>query len=264
MSSALFDSVAKSYDENFLKTEIGQMQRKRVWNYLDSILPGQTLNILELNCGTGEDAIWLAKKGHKVTATDISEKMLEVAKNKIIMSGVSEKIEIQKTDINKLAEFEFDHPFDIVFSNFGGLNCLNQNELKQLSENLKKVLMPSGRFVSVIMPDFCFIESVYMLLKFRFSDILRRKKTQHVRLNGSMVNTYYYNPKYFYSFFKKDFNLINKIGVGFAIPPSYLNNFFKEKNYILKLMYSIENIFGNIFFASSVSDHFLIDLTLKR
>ena len=38
--------------------------------------------MLEINCGTGIDADWLAKKGHFVIASDISSKMIEIAKKK--------------------------------------------------------------------------------------------------------------------------------------------------------------------------------------
>jgi len=264
MSSALFDSAAKSYDETFVNTEIGKLQRIRVWNYLDSILPKQALDILELNCGTGEDAIWLAKKGHRITATDVSEKMLDIAKIKIHQSGVSGKVQIKKADLNKLNELQIEKPFDLVLSNFGGLNCMNPNELAKFAGDLKNILKPSGRFISVVMPDFCFTESAYMLFKFRFADIFRRKKVQKVSVNGSEVNTFYYSPGYYYSFFKEHFNLFGKIGVGFTIPPSYLNNFFKDKSTLLKILYNIEEIFGNNFIAASASDHFLIDLSLKR
>jgi hypothetical protein len=46
MTSALFDSVAEQYDETFSNTEIGRLQRTRVWNYLDLILPDKPINIL--------------------------------------------------------------------------------------------------------------------------------------------------------------------------------------------------------------------------
>lgn len=264
MSAALFDSAAKSYDETFVNTEIGKLQRIRVWNYLDSILPEQALNILELNCGTGEDAIWLAKKGHRVTATDVSEKMLDIAKIKIHQSGVSEIIQIKKADINKLNELQIEKPFDLVLSNFGGLNCLNPNDLAKFASDLNNILTPSGRFISVVMPDLCLLESIYMIFKLRFADILRRKKAQKVSVNGSEVNTFYYSPDYYYSFFKKNFNLFGKIGIGFTIPPSYLNNFFKDKSTLLKILSNVEEIIGNNFIAASASDHFLIDLSLKR
>jgi ubiquinone/menaquinone biosynthesis C-methylase UbiE len=264
MTSALFDSVAAHYDETFTNTEIGKLQRARVWNYLDSFLPNRPINILELNCGTGEDAIWLAKKGHTVLATDVSEKMVEVARAKVEEFNLSDKISVKQLDINEIDKVATTDNFDLVFSNFGGLNCLKENGLRFLSEKLKILLKPDGKFIAVVMPDFCMIESIYFLSKFRTQDVFRRKRVQHVNVNDSIVDTYYYHPKRFYKYFKNDF-IINKIvAVGVFIPPSYLNNFFRRKVNTLKVLNKLEGSYGNHSIAASISDHFLIDLNLRK
>ena len=78
-----FDSAAISYDEAFTHTPIGRLQRRRVWRYMRKVLaPYEQARILELNCGTGEDACFFAEMGHEVLATDISEEMLRVTEQK--------------------------------------------------------------------------------------------------------------------------------------------------------------------------------------
>ena len=53
-----FDASATTYDTSFTNTEIGRLQRRRVYKYLNRYLnTSEPLNILELNCGTGEDAL---------------------------------------------------------------------------------------------------------------------------------------------------------------------------------------------------------------
>lgn len=264
MTSALFDSAAKNYDETFTNTEIGKLQRTRVWKYLNSILPSNSLNILELNCGTGEDAIWFAKKGHKVWATDISEKMVEVARLKVEQLNLLDNITVGQLDINEIDKASFHNRFDLIFSNFGGLNCLTDNELTVLSQRLKSLLTSTGRFVAVVMPDFCMTESFYFLSKFKFKDVLRRKMTQQVMVNEAVVKTNYHSPKMFYRYFKNEFSLIDVIGIGFIIPPSYLNNFFVKKPKTLKFINTVENYLGNNLFTASISDHFLIELSIMQ
>src|SRR6185436_3926462 len=78
-----FDGAACAYDEEFTNTPIGRLQRSRVQHFLKRSLHKNSLSILEINCGTGEDAIWLTKNGHEVVATDASEKMIDVVKRKI-------------------------------------------------------------------------------------------------------------------------------------------------------------------------------------
>jgi ubiquinone/menaquinone biosynthesis C-methylase UbiE len=264
MTSALFDAVAEKYDKTFTNTEIGRMQRTRVWNYLDLILPDKPINILELNCGTGEDAIWFAKKGHKVLATDVSEKMIAITRSKAAKLSLSDNISAEVLDINKIDKLSTNNKFDLVFSNFGGLNCLNGNELSVLSSKIDSLLNPKGKFIAVVMPDFCMIESIYFLLKFRMKEIFRRKKIQQVKIDDVVIDTYYYNPKMFYEFFNIEFLISKIIGIGMFIPPSYLNNYFISKVTFLKFLNRLENIFGSHSFSASVSDHYLIDLNIKK
>jgi ubiquinone/menaquinone biosynthesis C-methylase UbiE len=59
--SAAFDAIAEEYDATFTNSHLGRILRRRVWQILAAnISEGQ--HILELACGTGEDAIWLARR----------------------------------------------------------------------------------------------------------------------------------------------------------------------------------------------------------
>src|ERR1700684_152928 len=77
----VFDLLAEEYDTEFTRTLVGRAQRDAVWNVLDRhFKAGQRM--LELNCGTGEDAVHLAHRGIRVVGCDASEKMIEVARRR--------------------------------------------------------------------------------------------------------------------------------------------------------------------------------------
>ena len=104
-----FDKIAPVYDELFTNTAIGKMQRNIIYNYMDeSLSTNQQINILELNCGTGEDAVYFAKKGFGVVATDVSEEMLKITEEKInklkkdIDSKLEEEKKVRKTSEKKM------------------------------------------------------------------------------------------------------------------------------------------------------------------
>ncbi|MBC9715094.1 class I SAM-dependent methyltransferase [Streptomyces sp. TRM66268-LWL] len=75
---------------------------------------------LDLGCGEGGDAIWLARQGWRVTATDVSAVALERAARHAEQAGVADRIDFQRHD---LAE-SFPAPagerdsFDLVSAHF--------------------------------------------------------------------------------------------------------------------------------------------------
>lgn len=78
-----FNPIAKDYDAVFSHTALGQLLRQRVWQHLGALnAVSSAKTVLELNCGTGEDAVWLAQQGWQVLATDVSDQMLAVAQAK--------------------------------------------------------------------------------------------------------------------------------------------------------------------------------------
>jgi ubiquinone/menaquinone biosynthesis C-methylase UbiE len=265
MNSA-FDSVAEEYDATFTQTKIGRAQREIVWSYLDKILSGkERLKILELNCGTGEDALWFAKKGYSVLATDVSEKMLEVTMKKTKEKQLSDKIKTLKADLSNIKEFISNENFDLIFSNFGGINCIAFRDLYNLPDALSKLLKPSGRLIMIIMPEFCLWEMIYYSLKLKLIKAFRRSSTMgaKVKLNSEEIVTYYYSPIMINKIFRKDFEQAALKPVGFFIPPSYLERFFATKNKTFNLIKKLESLVTKWSMLSNYSDHFLIDLLKK-
>ena len=143
---ANFDDHAINYDAYFSNSLIGKAQRERVHYFLNKQLEKKKkkLRVLEINCGTGIDADWLAKKGHFVIASDISSKMIEIAKNKYDHSNLIFK----QLDLQTIHTEIFKEKFDLLFSNFGGLNCLSKHDLKEFLNNSTSILKSQGMLAS--------------------------------------------------------------------------------------------------------------------
>lgn len=250
---ASFDKAAINYDDTFTNTEIGKMQRVLVYNELSKHLTS-VQNILEINCGTGEDAIWFAKQNFNITATDISPKMIEVAKNKT-------NLNFRVADINSITKTFEDEQFDLLFSNFGGLNCLSELKLKNFFSNIHSILSEKGKMALVIMPKNTLWERLYFLAKAQFSKMSRRKKAGVIaNVDGENVTTYYYNPKDIVNLAKANFETVTVKPIGFFVPPSYLEGYFKNKKGILKFLNRWEQGIKNMTFLSKYADHYLIIL----
>lgn len=260
--TADFDHTAHNYDEDFTSSPIGKVQRNLVFKSLETcFLVNQDAKILEINCGTGEDALHFGNLGAQVLATDISGKMVGEAQKKTQdLANVS----CQVLDINKLSDFEPKGKYDLIFSNFGGLNCLSENELQMFFTNATQKLEKDGVLALVIMPNFCLWESFYFSSKLQFSKAFRRRLKNGVTANvdGQKVKTYYYSPSQIKEF-ANEFTVLKITPIGFYTPPSYLNNFFQNRPKTIKKLAKRDENRLNRGYLASLSDHFLICLQKK-
>ncbi|MEM6723063.1 MAG: class I SAM-dependent methyltransferase [Bacteroidota bacterium] len=256
-----FDAIASSYDDDFTHSQIGRMQRRIVWDYLETWL-AQTPkpHILELNCGTGADAKWLTSRGATVLATDYSDAMVSEANAKLEATDSKAMV----LDVKHLEQIIDQGPFDLVFSNFGGLNCLSPQEMEDFAELLPRLLRPNGRFMAVVMPNFCAWETTYFLAKAQVKKAFRRRQKQAViaDLGTTQVATWYYGPKQFTQFFGA-FRQIKTLPVGIFIPPSYLEPFFKSRTKMLNRLQTLDEHYRSNSQFAKLADHFLVDLQLR-
>ncbi len=87
------------------------------------IKPNVGWDVLDMACGTGRHSIIFAKKGLNVTAFDLSENLLEVAKESILNSNL--KINFLNADIRT---FAISKKFNIVLSLFTSFGYFESDE----------------------------------------------------------------------------------------------------------------------------------------
>lgn len=266
MMQVPFDQIAHRYDSTFTYSAIGELQRGQVWSYLENILPQLTgLEILELNCGTGEDAIRFGSQGFTIMATDNSKEMLKLTEAKVKQHALQHRITSQYLDLANIDSVSFDKKFDLVFSNFGGLNCIGPTSMKHLMNRLPALLSPGGRFIAVIMPPYCLWASLYSLFTFRFRDFVKRwiDKKVLVKFPGINFDVWYYKPSEIEHWVRPAFSTMTKRPIGLTVPPSYLESFFSRHSSWLSVFNAIDTRLGKLSLLSGLGDHFLIDTKLK-
>lgn len=220
--------------------------------------------MLELNRGSGDDALLFGEYGFNIMATDIGSEMLKITTLKSRQFSMQHGISSHYLDLESFDETIFDKKFDLVFSNFGGLNCINPQSFERLMTKLPAIMNPGGRFIGIIMPKFCAYETLFFLLKFQFRKAFRRLTSNEVvsTMHGENLKTWFYNPSQVRKWAVKKFNLISLKPVGFAMPSSYLESFFTFRSELLMRMNAIDTKIKASFF-SGMSDHFIIDLKLR-
>lgn len=72
--------------------------------------------VLEIGCGIGTDTINFARAGAQVTAVELSEESLKIARQRAEIMGVSDRITFYKANAEELSEVVPVEPYDLVYS----------------------------------------------------------------------------------------------------------------------------------------------------
>ncbi|HEY4205570.1 MAG TPA: class I SAM-dependent methyltransferase [Puia sp.] len=199
-------------------------KRRRVRDHVLLHLP-EGGSILELNAGTGEDAIFFARKGHRVHATDIAVGMQEALGTKVVREGLTDMITREICSFTGLASLRERGPYDLIFSNFAGLNCTG--ELDKVLRSFDTLLKPGGQVTLAILPKFSLWESL-MLFKGKFRTATRRwfaSKGARSHVEGHYFRCWYYSPGYVIRELGKEYELLELEGLCTMVPPSYIEHF---------------------------------------
>ncbi len=258
-------SDPSAYDREFTFSRIGMVQRRMVWSYLDHMLHTPGMQVLELNCGTGTDAVHLARNGHRVLATDISEEMLKVAREKARQFGVEDRITHLRLGFDELEQLTAS-PVDLVLSDFGGFNCIDAPHLQRLVDPIADTLRPRGRLIAVLMPDRCMSETAYHLLRGEWSQAFRRGRHDPVwaDLSGTGAIAWYHSPRAVSNVFASRFKTIAIRPIGLFVPPTHLEHRFGHRGHLLERLARWDERWARWPWMARYADHYLIDLERIR
>ena len=97
--------------------------------------------VLEIGCGIGTDTINFARQGAQVTAVDLTEKSLEVARQRARVFGLEDRIQFIQANAEKLSDSVPVEPYDLIYS-FGVIHHTPSPE--SVLKELRKYLAPSS------------------------------------------------------------------------------------------------------------------------
>ncbi len=257
-----FDDIADSYDEVFTGTLVGRAQRRQVWEETDrNFRAGQ--RILEINCGTGVDALHLARRGVRVVACDSSSRMVEVARRRIQSAGLDQLVDLRGMATEQIGRLEPEAPFDGLLSNFSGLNCVE--DLAGAARSLARLLRPGAKAVICLFGPCCLWEIAWHLAHGNFRGALRRFRRRGAKayVGGcSGVRVYYPTIRRVRRLFAPHLGLETWRGIGVAIPPSYLEFLAAGFPGFFQAAEKADPWLGRCFGIRSLADHVL--LTFER
>jgi 2-polyprenyl-3-methyl-5-hydroxy-6-metoxy-1,4-benzoquinol methylase len=251
-----FDCIAEQYDDLFTRSLIGRAQREVVWALLHKTF-AKGMKILELNCGTGEDAIHMAELGMNVTACDASPRMVEVARRKRAAVGDHSQVAFQVIPTERLLEIAYRGPFDGIFSNFAGLNCVS--DMHDVADQLASLTQPGAWMLLCVCTRFCAWELLYYGLRGDWSKASRRwrGKTQ-AAVCGVEVGVQYPTVREMKAVFAPWFCLRSITAVGLAVPPSYMEAWSQNHKTTFGFLQRLDRMTRQVPVLRACGDHVLL------
>jgi ubiquinone/menaquinone biosynthesis C-methylase UbiE len=257
-----FNKQSSVFDAIYSPNVIIQYKRERVRSHVEIFLQRGS-KILELNAGTGEDAIYFAMKGHCVHATDIAGEMQNVLKQKVAEKNLQSRVTTEICSFNYLESLHQKGPYDLIFSNFAGLNCTG--ELEKVLQSFSALLKQNGLITLVIMPRFCLWEFL-LFARGNFKTAFRRFRSRNgvaAHIEGTYFTCWYYSPAFVERCLKNEFDVLSVEGLCTIVPPSYFENFPSKYSRLYAWLQKVENKFKSKWPWKNMGDYFIITFRKK-
>lgn len=231
-AAAGFDQVASVYDTVYgaegQNASVRWMKSEN-WAIVSSAF-SDCQRILELGCGTGEDAVAMARTGKFVVATDISPAMTRAAAQRAQAMNLSSRILVRTTAAGKLesltAEFGA-QAFDGAYSSF---TVAYEPELAAVNRRVAVLLRPGGKLVITTYSRACVWETAWWLFHGHPIGALRRwRRWPKSQIGaGQKIPAQHYAPSQLAKYFRPDFELQRVAALSLILPPPFLDPLYQK------------------------------------
>jgi SAM-dependent methyltransferase len=252
-----FDSVAADYDGPIGNNALVQQLRAQTIAAVIRRVPAGS-RLLDLGCGTGLDAEYLARRGYWVTATDWSPEMVRRTQQRAAAADLGQRLVARHLGIQDIAQLPA-AAFAAAYSDLGPLNCVPDLDLA--ARSLAQIVRPGGYLIASVIGRTCPWELALFAAKGDWARV--RVRFAHglvaVPLNGHTVWTRYLSPGEFEPIFRRvGFKRIEQRGLSLFVPPPYMDAFAGRHRHLIAVLGRLEQALGGWPVLRGWGDHFLI------
>ena len=156
------------------------------------------LEVLDFNCGCGNDFPYFLDAGYRVVGCDGSAGMLSVAARRYDDAVTQGRVALYHGQAEALTVDAFDgRRFDAIISATGGTAYLTDSQLQRLHAMFVALLRPGGCMIITHLVPRCLIESLYYLLHARPRLALRRwRTTLEISVKSESLTMYLRSARY--------------------------------------------------------------------
>jgi len=252
-----FDAIAETFDDTF-ENAITKGIRERIHEMVLVLAPVGG-RVLDINCGTGIDALAYAEAGFDVVGCDLSQEMVDRAEAKRARLGVAHAKFFQAS-FEHLGPLPFSD-FNVVTSNFGGLNCIP--DLSRAASEIARVTAPGAFFLAVVMPPVSLWEIISNSIRGQWARAFRRLRdgTPATGFHSSSFMVSYHAPGTFCSAFRPWFELHSLRGINVISPPPHAVRFASRWPRLTRFLNRIDGSAAALPVLRAMGDHYVVVLS---
>jgi SAM-dependent methyltransferase len=254
LEAPAFDELASAYDAAFTASALGRSLRAATWERLDAVFSAAR-RVLEIGCGTGEDAVHLALRGVDVLATDPSPAMLRVAAEKARRAGCAQRIDFRCMPMERLGAELAGERFDGTWSNFGAINCVPN--LDAAVTDLAGLLVPGAPLAWVVLGKHVPWEWVWFLARGEWHKAFRRRQAGGAAWRGMRI--LYPTPSELERTLGPYFAQTRRAPLGLVLPPSYASGWLERRPRALAALARLERTALRWQPLATLADHYIFE-----
>jgi SAM-dependent methyltransferase len=248
--SLAYDAIAAGYDEQVRGDD--WMRRKLHAHYRRVFSPGD--RVLDVGCGTGIDASFLARQGISVVGIDASSEM--ILRLRARLGDVDARI-LRIEDLSRLG----DERFDGIISAFASLNSVAN--LAGFADDAAALVRPGGRMVLHMLNRFSLWEWLGHVQRreWRAAASVGRAGRRRFAIGGQSVEHRVYSPSEACNAFRGAFQLRGAYGLGALRPPHTVQRVPRP---VVAALEQADLRLGSLPLVRNAGRFFVLDLERRR
>ena len=262
-----FDPVAKTYDMKYGPPSgsrpgnplVCWLRDEHLAQVRGLVKPGGAL--LDLGCGTGEEALQLVQDGYSVLGIDVSGGMVWQAQAKAASLGLRRGVIFRALPAGQIGDLDERGPFQGAYASLGTLNT--EPDLAGVARGLSALLEPGAPFIVTVMNRRCLFERLRRLRSLGGTTMLDRPAAWtegRAGATGVTAPVRFYAPGEFAAALAPYFIVESVIAFPLWLPPVHLQELYREREAAYKQMEARERRMRSWPVLRNRGDHFLMVL----